>query len=508
MLRFLLACLLVAAFDGKRTRQKVLATLESLSKGSAALDEAYADALKRIDAQVAEDRALARRAICLISYAQRPLTVVELCHAVAIEPGSEQVDKDGIYDIDDIISVCAGLLTIENSSVVRLVHYTTQEYLERVRQDWNPTAEEDIAIACLTYVSFSAFKTGSCDSDGALTARVAQNPFLEYSAGHWYKHVKPVEQVQLVSNLAFDFLCNDALVRSTVQVSQTGGGRTVDSNNFRQLTNGLHLIAKHGLSGLAKRVLDDGIFGDVNTYDSDHGFGQTAIHWATENGHDEIVRLLLETGKVTVDQTDLIGDTALVKAASNGHSSIVRLLCATDHVNVNAVNHEGIPSIAKAAQMGHESVVNLLLETGKVDVDMKDNSGWTALMHAAHGGHQAMARLLLGTGKVDVNAKEKWPGQSILAIVAATQNEEMVRLLLDTGQIDVNQKDRWRGETALMKAAARGSEEVVRALLETGVVEVELENDFGRTALMIAAEWGHLSVVKMLRTFGATGVVL
>lgn len=86
--------------------------LNKLSKGSAALKEAYSEALRRIDGQLAEDRLLARRALSWISYAQRLLTTKELCYALAIEPGDKALNADNIYDVEDIISVCAGLVTV------------------------------------------------------------------------------------------------------------------------------------------------------------------------------------------------------------------------------------------------------------------------------------------------------------------------------------------------------------------------------------------------------------
>jgi len=61
--RFLLARLHVDSLLDKRTKQKVLSTLDKLSKGSAKLDEAYSEAIKRIDGQLDEDRWLARRAL-------------------------------------------------------------------------------------------------------------------------------------------------------------------------------------------------------------------------------------------------------------------------------------------------------------------------------------------------------------------------------------------------------------------------------------------------------------
>jgi hypothetical protein len=67
--RFLLARLHVDSLLDKRNKQKVLSTLDKLSKGLAALDEAYKEAIERIDGQLAEDRSLAKRALSWITHA-------------------------------------------------------------------------------------------------------------------------------------------------------------------------------------------------------------------------------------------------------------------------------------------------------------------------------------------------------------------------------------------------------------------------------------------------------
>ncbi len=165
--RFLLARLHVDSLLDKRTTWKVRSTLENLSKSPAALDEAYKEAIKRIDGQLVEDRSLARRALSWIIYAKRPLTTQELCCALSVESGDKSQNKDNICDIEDVLSACAGLVVVDKeSNVVRLVHHTTQEYFERIRSTWLPSAQEEIAAGCLTYLSFDTFRSDKFVSDG------------------------------------------------------------------------------------------------------------------------------------------------------------------------------------------------------------------------------------------------------------------------------------------------------------------------------------------------------
>ena len=51
-----------------------------------------------------------------------------------MEVGESNLDEDNLPEIEDMVSVCAGLVTIdEESNVIRLVHYITQEYFKRTQ---------------------------------------------------------------------------------------------------------------------------------------------------------------------------------------------------------------------------------------------------------------------------------------------------------------------------------------------------------------------------------------
>ena len=181
-------------------------TLDGLTKGAAGLDVAYRDALQRIKDQLVSWRPkLAEKVISWITFAKRPLTTSELCCALAVEPGEAKLDEEREYDVEDLISVCAGLVVVDQESdVIRLVHYTARKCFERTRDVWNPDGELQIATTCLTYLCFLAFQSGSCPTDKDLEERLKENHFLGYAAKHWGKHARPVEAK--VANLASKLL--------------------------------------------------------------------------------------------------------------------------------------------------------------------------------------------------------------------------------------------------------------------------------------------------------------
>ena len=239
------------------------------------------------------------------------MTIGELCHALAVEPGESELDPDKIPDVEDMVSVCAGLVTVDDeSNIIRLVHYTTQEYFERVRESWNPHTQQEIASACLTYLSFTKFASGASSSGEDLEARLAENFFFEYAATYWGHHVLGVQEE--VSQLVLPFLQDESLVASTSQMtSVVGYSYRWYSQDYPRNMTGLHLAAKYGLLFLLEELLHVGGAKSVINADSKNNNGRTPLSWAAENGYEAVVKLLVEREDVDADSKDRDGRTSL-----------------------------------------------------------------------------------------------------------------------------------------------------------------------------------------------------
>ncbi|KAJ7600126.1 hypothetical protein C8J56DRAFT_767021, partial [Mycena floridula] len=88
----------------------------------------YDNAMLRIDAQGETDSKLAYHIFYWLSCSKRPLTVLELQHAVAVslDPEMTDMEPEAIVDIETLTDVCAGLIISDESftksrSTVRLV---------------------------------------------------------------------------------------------------------------------------------------------------------------------------------------------------------------------------------------------------------------------------------------------------------------------------------------------------------------------------------------------------
>jgi ankyrin repeat protein len=86
------------------------------------------------------------------------------------------------------------------------------------------------------------------------------------------------------------------------------------------------------------------------------------LHWAAREGHEAVVRLLVEKG-ADVKAKDKNGRTALDHAARRGHEAVMRLLVEKG-ADIKAKGDDGRTALDRAARRGHEAVVRLLVEKG------------------------------------------------------------------------------------------------------------------------------------------------
>jgi hypothetical protein len=206
------------------TKKSISRALKTITQGSepeadpfSVYKKAYDETIKRIENQLDDLVKLAKDAIAWMTHAQRPLKTEELLHEPAVEEEEDDLDEENLPVLEDIVSACAGLVTIdEGSGVVRLIHYTTQEYLKRTRAHWLPEARVDIASTLIRYVSFSSFRSDDYTNRDDIETAVKDHALLDYAARFWNHHAKLVEdQIGSVARLLLD---NPSSVQFNMQV--------------------------------------------------------------------------------------------------------------------------------------------------------------------------------------------------------------------------------------------------------------------------------------------------
>lgn len=318
--------------------------------------------------QHSDAKELAKLVLLWITYAKRPLKTIELQNALAVKASESEIDNDNIPDVEDIVSACTGLVTIDiETAVIQFSHPVISEFFNQIKEkEWFSNAEINITTICLTYISFPEFERGFCTTDEAFEARLHSRPLYSYAARYWGDHASVV--LENGGEISLDFLQSTAKVSSSYQAlmaSQRDSVRGYSQEMTRQVT-GLHLAAYFGLEKAITALLISGLH---PTYKD--GRGQTALWWAAEKGSEHVMKLLGQMDRVTLPILIREGKHDLVK-------SIIRA-----GYDVNAKG------------FWNRTVLHHAIISSGADINSKDSDGFTPLQIAVRLKQLKLAELLL-----------------------------------------------------------------------------------------------------------------
>jgi ankyrin repeat protein len=477
------------------SRKALRTALSKLPTGSAAYDSAYEDAMKRIEGQIPEKEKLAKQVLSWITCARRPLTMLELQHALAVEADETELDKENFSEIDDMVSACAGLVTIDQESgIIRLVHFTTQEYFERTHKNWFPQAESDITKICIAYLSFSVFDSGFCRTNADFEKRLRLNLFYDYSARNWGHHAR--EASPTLCRTITGFLESKEKMEASVQalmVPSPSAARSY-SQIFPVGVRGLHLAAFFGLKGVVEELLAR----DLPESDPKDSFGWTPLMYASVNGHDAVVVQLLAAATIDADSKSSPTVSFPIVSGSTVNSPFDD--CCEQDPSYNPDRQYFLEDL--------EDMENLFRPprfTGKCYTDAgtasSHYSGRSALSFASENGHKGIVKRLLATNVIDpdsVATGRIQSGRTPLSFAAQNGHDAIVKRLLITGNVDPDSRATGKGHsgrTPLSFAAERGHATILERLLATGKVDTNSIDHRGMTPLAFAVENGHTTIV-------------
>jgi ankyrin repeat protein len=486
------------------------------------LDEVYGRAIQTIFDGPSTDLAL--KVLSWVSNATRPLAIEELRVAVSVNEDSRAMEPDSLPSREILADICAGLVTIEESSgAVRFTHYTTQEYIKKksvVPERLQPASAYH-ALVCVTYLAFDVFGEGACEDWDDFEDRIRNNTFLEYAAGNLSSHLSSSDESR-TADAMLGFLKDPGKVDSYLQarkcsnlssflnwdrypqechplhVASDLGHETsvlslIESDRFavcavsRGGSTPLHFASLRGREVVARLLIDRGA--DVSA--TMRANGATPLHLATEEGHEAVARLLIDRG-ADVSATRPDGVTPLHLATGKGHEAVARLLIDRG-ADVSATRLDGVTPLHLATREGHKAVARLLIDRG-ADVSAVNRDGWTPLHLATVTGHEAVARLLIDRG-ADVSAVN---GDGWTPLHLAT-NEAVARLLIDRGA-DVS-ATMPNGATPLHLATGEGHEAVARLLIDRGA-DVSATYMDGFDMLFWASKHGYTGLIELLLELG------
>ncbi|KAI0430525.1 hypothetical protein F5Y09DRAFT_307452 [Xylaria sp. FL1042] len=359
---FLLAQFYLRSLYDKLTPNTIRGALESLQKRGQVSDgdkvqvltDTYNQTMERINGQAEGFRELARKVLLWVTYAKRPLTTFELLDALTVQVSKSKLDPGDCPRIEDIVSVCAGLVRVDkDSKIIRLVHSTVQDYFNTRQHDLVSNLETEITTICVRYLSFDVFRSGFCLTNDDFENRLASNSLYDYAAHNWGYHARnasslPQEVIEFLKHEENAEASSQALMA----VKRDPWLSEYSQKVPRQVT-GLHLAAYFGINEAAHTLLNQGQSPDLRD-----SYGRTPLSYAAENGHEKVVNLLLENG-ADFESKDEHAQTSLLRAAWNGHETVVKLLL--DHgANVESRDKYNRTPLSYAEENGHEAILELL----------------------------------------------------------------------------------------------------------------------------------------------------
>ena len=403
-LRFLLAVLHTQLLSEEDNKKDLLRALDKLPEE---LGDTYDRAMQRIEDQSRQKVKRAGQVLSWVAFAQRPLTVNELQCALAVAPGDTFLDADALPDKDSMVSLCAGLVVIDQEGIVRFVHYTTQQYFERIREHRYPHAQQDMLRTCVTYLSFDVFADSCRDIKKGIESQLEENILLRYATQNWGSHArKALTRDPTVHRVIRDFLgCESNVVCShrfayhrIVYHSGWNAKRYLGNSDDLSNVSTLSVAAFFGLEDIVQALLREGQ--NINAQDS---FGSSALHVAARTEHTSVVQLLLEEG---ADHTsfDKSRRSPLYWAAVYGHESSVRMLLnresnsSYDSVTANSI-------IEGAVLVGHTTIVKMLL-LHISDVQNRSHCENAAFRLAVSRKSEALNKLLTESVSIDVRDRK------------------------------------------------------------------------------------------------------
>jgi len=330
--RLLLVALNIEAILGESSLAMRKKMLKLVAATGVDLNSVYDQTLNRIREQKGDRSRLGMEVLMWVSYSERPLRVDELCHALAVEMGSTDLDPENTRPQDTVLASCLGLAVVDKeTSTVRLIHYTLQEYLSR--SSIFPDAHKTPGQTCLTYLNYRQVKGFPANS----ISNLRDMHFLEYSSLHWGDHAK-IELSDQGKYLALELLNRyDHHITATLLLNQ------IHRYDFSWLTHHLY----------------------------------TGLHCASYFGIDEVVAALMDMKGCDINLGDCMGFTPVVWAARQGNQGAMRLLLTREEVDSEKPDNDGQTPLRRASWNGHEGVVKLLLSRGEVNPDKPNNYGQT-----------------------------------------------------------------------------------------------------------------------------------
>ena len=390
--RFLLASLHMQSLKDKVSTRKVKEALAQLPRGSgsAASKIAYDETMNRIRRQEKGFCDLAIATLSWVSLAISPLTLRELQCALSVEPGDTAMDEANFVIQETLTSACAGLVVVDHKSqIVRLAHYTVQEYFDSQKDVMFLDGQKLLATTFLTYLSFDVFSNWRLEKAGSsrwysqppssLAAPDESQtyshcyPLLGYAASHWHEHAHSSEGATVQSLITGFLERTEKLTALLCFMGMRHDMLPLKEPLFPQSIHGLSIAARYGFTDAVKALLHlEGYCAEQRSR-----IKAQALSLAAFYRQSSAVRILLDGNTIAPAAVSRVLSFMYTPGiAPPGGCEVVEILL-NHGAEPNTVLYKR-PLIHYACGSNNVQLASLLLSHG-ADVELRDLANGTAL---------------------------------------------------------------------------------------------------------------------------------
>jgi len=199
------------------------------------------------------------------------------------------------------------------------------------------------------------------------------------------------------------------------------------------------------------------------------------------------------------------GTGQLVRAVTRQDLAEVENILMQQGYDVNEVNEKKENPILIATHLNNLEIARKLIDAG-ANVNMQDEIKDSAYLYAGAQGRTEILRYILEHARPepDQKVRNRYGGNALIP-AAEKGYIENVKLLLADGRVDINLQNEF-GYSALIEAVALkdGSQvyqDIVKLLLDGGA-KTDLKDRTGKTALDYAEEKGYVVMAQMIKDAG------
>lgn len=230
--------------------------------------------------------------------------------------------------------------------------------------------------------------------------------------------------------------------------------------------------------------------------------------YAGAEGYREVLKLTTDAGADPA-LTNRYGGTALIPASEHGYADIVQFLLEQTKINVNHVNNLGWTALMEAIVLGdggekQQETVKILLAHG-ADMNIADLEGVTPLQHAVDRGMKEIIQILANESFTRLSNEEKAKLTKQFFNAAEQGDVTQITEILNKG-IDINVADE-QGRTAAMIATYGNFPEVVKVLIAHGA-DINIRDNIKNNPFLYAGAEGYLEILRLAIEAGADPTIL